>query len=165
MSKIWSVWLLPKGADKIYLSDYINIYSNLYDSKRFYPHLTLFGRVDLNPELFFPFFNEIRLDTKISNVKTLSIKVGKSYFKKLYIPLGYNEKIYAIQKKVDSILKNYKKYKFDPHMSLAYGNFTARKKDNKLISPITKISFSSLAIVHTPDEIKNWSVIKKFYSN
>ena len=165
MSKIWSVWLLPKGADKIYLSDYINIYSNLYDSKRFYPHLTLFGRVDLNPELFFPFFNEIRLDAKISNVKTLSIKVGKSYFKKLYIPLGYNEKIYAIQKKVDSILKNYKKYKFDPHMSLAYGNFTARKKDNKLISPITKISFSSLAIVHTPDEIKNWSVIKKFYSN
>ena len=73
--------------------------------------------------------------------------------------------MYALQKKVDSILTNYKKYKFDPHISLAYGNFTAHKKDNKLISPISKISFSSLAIVHTPDEIENWSIIRKFYSN
>ena len=165
MSNTWSVWLLPKGADKVYLSDYINIYSNFYDSKKFDPHLTLFGRIDLNPEPFFPFFDEIRLDVKILNVKTLSIKIGKSYFKKLYIPIGYNEKIYALQKKVDSIFTNYKKYKFDPHISLAYGNFTAHKKYNKLISPISKISFSSLAIVHTPDEIENWSIIRKFYSN
>ena len=41
MSNTWSVWLLPKGADKIYLSDCINIYSNFYDSKKFDPHLTL----------------------------------------------------------------------------------------------------------------------------
>ena len=98
MSNTWSVWLLPKGADKVYLSDYINIYSNFYDSKKFDPHLTLFGRIDINPEPFFPFFDEIRLDAKFLNVKTLSIKIGKSYFKRLYIPLGYNEKIYALQK-------------------------------------------------------------------
>ena len=83
MSKTWSVWLLPKGADKIHLSDYINSYSNFYDSKKFDPHLTLFGRIDLNPEPFFPFFDEIRLYAKILNVKTLSIKIGEAYFKKL----------------------------------------------------------------------------------
>ena len=44
-------------------------------------------------------------------------------------------------------------------------NWRPSKKDNKLISPISKISFSSLAIVHTPDEIKNLSIIRKFYSN
>ena len=165
MPNTWSVWLLPKCEDKIYLSDYINIYSSFYGSKKFDPHLTLFGRIDLNPEPFFPFFDEIRLDAKILNVKTLSIKIGKSYFKKLYIPLGYNEKIYAFQKKVDRIFKIYKKYKFDPNISLAYGNFTAHKKDNRLISPISKIGFSSLAIVHTPDEINNWYIIRKFISN
>ena len=82
MSNTWSVWLLPKGADKVYLSDYINIYSNFYGSKKFDPHLTLFGRIDINPEPFFPFFDEIRLDAKFLNVNTLSIKIGKSYFKK-----------------------------------------------------------------------------------
>ena len=73
-------------------------------------------------------------------------------------------KFKSVQKKIDKKLSQYRNYKFDPHVSLAYGNFTPNKKDISLISYSEMISFSSLAIVNTPNEIKNWNIIQKFDS-
>ena len=82
----------------------------------------------------------------------------------MYMQLSLNKNLLELQKKIDKKFKQYRNYEFDPHVSLAYGNFTSNKKDICLISIKQMISFSSIAIVNTPNEIKNWDIIQKFDS-
>tara|TARA_B100000900_G_scaffold66650_1_gene51868 strand:+ start:1697 stop:2194 length:498 start_codon:yes stop_codon:yes gene_type:complete len=160
----WSVWLLPKAKDHKLLTDYITLYSRLYDSDLFSPHVTLLGRMNINPKLYYSFFNEVKSESEIKNVQTLKIKIGDPPWKRLYIQLSLNKNLKELQNKIAKKFKRYRKYEFDPHVSLAYGNFTPNKKDINLISHEEMISFSSIAIVNTPNEIKNWNIIQKFDS-
>mgnify|MGYP001170981508 FL=1 len=82
----------------------------------------------------------------------------------MYIQLSLHKNLIELQKKIYKKFKKYRNYEFDPHVSLAYGNFTPDKKDISLISHQEMISFSSIAIVNTPNEIKNWNIIQKFDS-
>ena len=118
----------------------------------------------LSVYLFYSFFNKVKSEFEIENVYTLNIKIGDPPWKRLYIPLSFNKSLLELQKKIDKKFRKYRNYKFDPHLSLAYGNFTPDKKDISLISNQEMISFSSIAIVNTPNEIKNWDIIQKFDS-
>ena len=160
----WSVWLLPKAEDNKIYTEYIRFYSKLYGTDRFLPHATLFGRMNVNPEPFYSFFNKIKLESKIDNVQTLKIKIGDPPLKRMYIQLSLHKNLIELQKKIYKKFKRYRNYEFDPHVSLAYGNFTPDKKDINLISHRKMISFSSIAIVNTPNEIKNWNIIQQFDS-
>ena len=160
----WSVWLLPKGKDNALLAEYITFYSKLYGSDMFFPHVTLFGRMNGNPKLFYSFFDNVKSESRIENVQALKIKIGDPPWKRMYIQLAKTKNFIALQKKIDKKFKQYRNYEFDPHVSLAYGNFIPNKKDISLISFEKKFSFSSIAIVNTANEIKNWSIIQKFDS-
>ena len=160
----WSVWLLPNAKDNKIFTKYITFYSKLYGTDRFLPHVTLFGRMNVNPELFYSFFNKIKSESEIEKVHTLNIKIGDPPWKRMYMQLSLNKNLIELQKKIDKKFKQYRNYEFDPHVSLAYGNFTPNKKDISLISHGEMISFSSIAIVNTPNEIKNWNIIQKFDS-
>ena len=160
----WSVWLLPKAKDNRVFEKYITFYSKLYGSDRFSPHVTLFGRMNMNPNLFYSFLNKVKSESEIENVHTLQTKIGVPPWKRMYIQLSLDRNLLELQKKIDKKFKQYRTYKFNPHVSLAYGDFIPNKKDISLISPEGSISFSSLAIVNTPNEIKNWNIIQKFDS-
>ena len=82
----------------------------------------------------------------------------------MYVQLSLHKNLIELQKKINKKFKRYRNYEFDPHVSLAYGNFIPDKKDISLISHQEMISFSSIAIVNTPNEIKDWSIIQKFNS-
>jgi len=160
----WSVWLLPEAKDNKIFEEYITFYSTLYGSDRFSPHVTLFGRMNVNPKIFYSFFNKFKSEAEIKNVHTLTTKIGDPPWKTMYMQLSLNKSLLELQKKIDKKLRQYRSYEFDPHVSLAYGNFIPDKKDISLISYEEMISFSSLAIVNTPNEIKNWNIIQKFDS-
>ena len=160
----WSVWLLPKAEDNKIFTEYIALYSKLYGSDRFFPHVTLFGRMNVNPKLFYSFFNKVRSESEIDNVQTLKIKIGDPPWKRMYIPLSLNKSLLELQKKIDKKLRQYRNYKFDPHVSLAYGNFTPDKKDISLISYEDMISFSSLATEEISFLAFSENIIQKFDS-
>ncbi len=162
MSHNWSVWLLPKAKDNKLLEEYITFYSKRYGSDRFLAHVTLFGRMNVNPKLFFPFINRVKPKLEIKNVQILNMDIGDPPWKRLYLKLSLNKSLMIIQRKIRKKFKQYRDYEFDPHLSLAYGNFTMDKKDINLISYPKKISFSSLALVNTPNEIRKWNIIQKF---
>lgn len=162
MSYNWSIWLLPKVQDKKIFSEYITFYSKLYASDSFPPHVTLFGRMNVNPKLFFSFINRVKPKSEIKNIQTLNMEIGDPPWKRLYIQLSLNKSLMDLQRKIKKKFKKYRDYEFDPHVSLAYGNFTPDKKDISLISYPNKISFCSLAFVNTPNEIRKWNLIQKF---
>ena len=162
MDHCWSVWLLPETKDKKTFRDYIKIYSSLYTSNVFDPHLTLFGRLDIDPESTFSFFDEMKSEPRIERVKNVHIQIGEPPWKTIHIKLDRDKRLLTLQKKVHQQFSRYRKYRFDPHLSLAYGNFIPDKRDIDLISIKKTINFSSLAIVHTPNQIEEWRIIKNF---
>ncbi len=162
MDHCWSVWLLPETKDKETFSVYIKIYSKLYTSKLFDSHVTLFGRLNIDPESTFSFFDELKSEPRIEKVKNLHIQFGEPPWKTIHIKLGCDTRLIKLQKKIDQQFARYRNYRFDPHLSLAYGNFIPDKRDIDLISVKKTISFSSIAIMHTPDQIKDWRLIEKF---
>jgi len=99
----WSVWLLPKAEDNKIFTEYIRFYSKLYGTDRFLPHVTLFGRMNVNPELFYSFFNKIKSESEIDNVQTLKIKIGDPPWKRMYVQLSLHKNLIELQK----ILKKY----------------------------------------------------------
>ena len=69
MTQPWSLWLMPDARDNRKYKRIIKKHSRRIGSPSFEPHLILFGRVNVNPELLFEFFNnmankQIRLTTK-----------------------------------------------------------------------------------------------------
>jgi len=120
--------------------------------------------MNVNPKLFYSFFNKVKSESEIENVQILQIKIGDTPWKRIYIQLSLHKNLIELQKKIYKKFKRYRNFEFDPHVSLAYGNFTPDKKDISLISHQKIISFSSIAIVNTPNEIKNWNIIQKFDS-
>jgi len=162
MDYLWSVWLLPKGEEKEEYKNFIKIYSDLYSRPLFDPHVTLFGRLNIAPELVYPFFNRISPRYKNLKVDTLTVKNGESPWKTIYIDFYGNKDFMDFQNKIDKKLRVYRDYVFNPHLSLAYGNFMPNKKDLCLISLNKTINFSSIALVNTPDNIEEWYIIKEF---
>lgn len=158
----WSVWLLPGIKDKKECKGYIKLYSGLYNTPLFDPHVTLFGRLNIDPEPTYAFFNQLKSEFNIEKVNNINIQTGESPWKTIHIKLDSNKYLVRLQRKIDEYFAKYREYRFEPHISLAYGNFIPDKKDLNLLLIKKRISFTSLAIMHTPDQIKNWRLIKKF---
>ena len=162
MDHCWSVWLLPETKDMETFRAYIETYSRLYATNLFDPHVTLFGRLDIDPESTFSFFNALSSEPGIEKIKNLYIQSGEQPWKTVHIKLDRDTRLLTLQKKIHKQFARFRNYRFDPHLSLAYGNFIPDKRDIDLISIKKSISFSSLAIMHTPDQIEDWRLIKKF---
>ena len=89
----WSVWLLLKAKDNKIFTEYIAFYSKLYGSDSFFPHVTLFGRMNVNPKRFYSFFNKIKSESEIEKVHTLKIAIGDPPWKRMYIQLSLHKNL------------------------------------------------------------------------
>tara|TARA_B100000579_G_C22779306_1_gene828393 strand:- start:282 stop:791 length:510 start_codon:yes stop_codon:yes gene_type:complete len=162
MSFLWSVWLLPDEKGKIEYKRSIDLYASLYNTYSFDPHITLFGRLIIDPNLFFSFFDQLTSSYNRQKVETRTIEAGARPWKTIYIDLVCNKSLLEMQKNIDEKFNVYREYKFNPHISLAYGNFIPKGNDLGLISITKTINFSLLALACTPDSVSKWRIIKKY---
>ena len=56
MDSRWSVWLIPSIQDIKKYKQLIRLYSKKYSFSLFDPHVTLFGRIDIEPGSTFSLF-------------------------------------------------------------------------------------------------------------
>ena len=162
MNFCWSVWLIPHNNIINFYSNLINHFSKQYDSPIFQPHVTLLGRVNKNPEKTFSFFDNMTENYGYSHLTPMKIVEAEQPWKSLVITLKMDESLKKLQNEVQNRFKELKKYIFNPHLSLAYGDIKIKKKDYNFISLDESICFSSVALVETSDDIDKWRVIKSF---
>ena len=161
MDHRWSVWLMPSKENKPKYEQIINVYSRIYSFPKFSPHITLFGRIDIDPRSTFQFFEKISTHDPIY-LHTLGLSIGDTPWKSLYIQFKPNILLNSLQSRINDKLKAYRKYNFDPHMSLAYGNLGQKNPKIDEISLDESIGFSSVALVYTSDCIDDWKVLKEY---
>ena len=165
MTQPWSLWLLPGNRENGKYARIIKKLNLRNGLPSFDPHLTLFGRINANPEPFFEFFKNMANKQKTIFTKIKEIKLGTSYWKSLYIDIEENRSLEALQKQIIAPIDHLRDYLFDPHLSLAYGDANEMRYLTKEIRLERFISFNSVAIVFVPDNVDEWKIIDKFEFN
>ena len=165
MTQPWSLWLLPDARDNVKYKNIIKNISLETGLSYFEPHLTLFGRINANPEPFFEFFKDMANKQKRISTKVKKIKFGTSHWKSFYIDLEKNRSLEALQKQMIAPINHLRDYLFDPHLSLAYGSTNEMNYLAKEINLEKAISFNSVAIAFVPVNIDRWKIIDKFEFN
>ena len=165
MTQPWSLWLLPDNRKNGKYARIIKKVSLRTGLPSFEPHLTLFGRINANPEPFFEFFKNMANKQKTISTKIKKIKFGTSHWKSFYIDIEKNRSLEALQKQMIAPINHLRDYLFDPHLSLAYGDADEMRYLTKEIHLERFISFNSVAIVFVPDNVDEWKIINKFEFN
>ena len=165
MIQPWSLWLLPDARDNVKYKNIIKNISLETGLSCFEPHLTLFGRINANPEPFFEFFKDMANKQKRISTKVKKIKFGTSHWKSFYMDIEKNNSLEAFQKQMIAPINHLRDYLFDPHLSLAYGSINEMTYLTKEINLGKVISFNSVAIAFVPVNVDRWKIIDKFEFN
>ena len=165
MKQPWSLWLLLDARDIVKYKNIIKKISLETGLPCFEPHLTLFGRINANPEPFFELFRDMANKQKRISTKVKKIKFGTSHWKSFYIDLEKNRSLEALQKQMIAPINHLRDYLFDPHLSLAYGSTDEMTSLTKEINIEKVISFNSVAIAFVPVNVDRWKIIDKFEFN
>ena len=165
MTQPWSLWLLPENRENGKYARIIKKLSLRTGLPFFEPHLTLFGRINANPEPLFEFYKNMANKQKRISTKIKKIRFGTSRWKSFYIDIEKNASLEALQKKMITPISHLRDFLFDPHLSLAYGDACEMKYLTKEIDIERYISFNSVAIVFVPDNVDEWKIINKFEFN
>ena len=165
MTQPWSLWLLPDARDNGKYKNIIKKMSLKTGLTSFEPHLTLFGKINANPEPLFEFYKKMANEQKRISSKIKKIKFGNSHWKSFYIDIEKNTSLEALQKQMIAPINHLRDYLFDPHLSLAYGDADEMRYITKEIHLERFISFNSVAIAFVPDNVDEWKIINKFEFN
>ena len=158
MDSRWSIWLMPNQDDAGVLQPIINSTCEMVESELFYPHLTLFGRVSVDKNPIISFLKKKSIQYLPITVSVLKVEVGDTYWKSLYLQLDKNPSLIKLQDDICSQLISNRDYEFDPHVSLAYRELDIQNFEMNKLSFPESITFSSVALVETSDNISEWKV-------
>ena len=159
MDNQWSIWLCPDSSDQSSIQQLDNECCYRFKSFPFASHITLFGRVNADPETAFSFLADYARGLGSISLNMLGVKTGTLPWKALYLQVDKTEPLVLLQKEIDQYLNVYRHYEFDPHLSLAYGNLEINESKLENISFPETITFSSVVLMETPDDINEWKLI------
>ena len=159
MDNQWSIWLCPDPSEQSSIQQLVNECCYRFKSSPFASHVTLFGRVDADPETTFSFLSDCVSGLGLISLNMLGVKTGSPPWKTLYLQVDKTESLVRLQKEINQYLNVYRHYEFDPHLSLAYGNLEIDESKLENISFPESITFSSVALMETPDDINEWKSI------
>lgn len=159
MDNQWSIWLCPDPSEQSSIQQLVNECCYRFKSSPFASHVTLFGRVDADPETTFSYLSDCVRGLGSISLNMLGVKTGTIPWKALYLQVDKTEPLVRLQKEIDQYLNVYRRYEFNPHLSLAYGNLEINESKLENISFPETITFSSVVLMETPDDINKWKLI------
>ena len=159
MDNRWSIWLCPDPSEQSSIQQLVNECCYRFKSSPFASHVTLFGRVDADPETTFSFLSDYVIGLGLISLNMLGVKTGPPPWKTLYLQVDKTKPLVRLQKEIDQYLNVYRHYEFDPHLSLAYGDLEIDESKLRNISFPETITFSSVVLMETPDDINEWKLI------
>lgn len=167
--KTLSIWLIPDNKIINYQSILKNISKKL-NSVQIIPHITLISSFHNQKDYTIEKLKEAIIDEKCFRIKSSKIDIGSEYFQTLFIKIRMDSKIKSLRNKFLRyfICKEVKNY--NPHMSLAYGNFTDYEKKDIIKSSGSillknDINITSIAIAENDEENLNWKIIEEIKLN
>ena len=158
---IYSIWLMPEKDSRANYRDIIIKLSTKLKSPPFDPHCTLYGRLDIDIDKIIPAVNDLVKSKNQFSTYVKRLKTGKTKWKSLYLALENKQEMQFLYEYCKNKFHASRKYVFDPHLSIAYGNFDPEKVHyaTKSINIPKYLAFSGIAIVKTGENIVDWEIV------
>lgn len=165
ISKGFWIWGEFSYEDTKYLNKIKEKVNSVLKSPKFSIHLTLSGAYK---EINKSFLEELRFLSKNNYELKLKLKgfeFKENVFESFYISLVYQDNLKDLRKKFSKLNKLTLDGKYNPHLSLAYGNHNLSDKID-LISILPELKSSilmtNISIVEVNEEINLWKVLERF---
>ena len=157
----YSIWLIPERDSRSRFRDIILRLSKKLKSPTFYPHCTLYGRLNIPIDKIIPAADYLSKSIDQFSTVVKKLKTGKTKWKSLYLTIEKKEEMEKSYNYCKRQFLSSRKYLFDPHVSIAYGNFTPEELHYAIkgIDIPQYLSFSSIAVVRTGENIEKWEVV------
>lgn len=166
MTNTYSLWLKPTGSIYQALTKIIKNLSNKYSAPIFEPHVTLIGGVNDSENNIIK--KTLRLINSVKPIKIKLTRIGylNEYYRCLFLIAEETESLMNANLKAREIFGHKQDTKFLPHLSLLYGNFNVKLKEEikKSLRNEFDIEFEAkiIYLVSTRNRPKDWYEIKRF---
>ena len=157
----FSIWLLLEKESRSNYRKITKSISKRLEGPIFEPHCTIYGHTNIDLEDLKVIITKLVIKNNQFSTSAKKIIIGNSFFKSLYIKIDSNPKLQDLNDICKKRLSLLKKYKFDPHLSLAYGLFEKEKVHNVMKNIIIPkyVVFSGISIVKTGRDVKKWETV------
>jgi hypothetical protein len=157
-----SIWLMPEPETRERLAQAIKSLAAAYGTPAFDPHLTLISGLDLSqsPEPMGMFSEASQFSVNAGPIAT-----AEEYRKCLYLPIQISKELKAARLLSKKLFAPGLKARYQPHMSIMYGNFKPDAKlemmRNLTAKFPTEILFDEAWWVRTEGRIQDFKILKK----
>jgi 2'-5' RNA ligase len=156
----YSLWLMPSGEIYERLNSLISQLSRKYKTPVFEPHLTLLGGVLGSEADILSKTNQLTSVLQPYRIELSQVEYLAEYFRCLFIKAKETDEVMNANLEARKIFDRQNDTEYMPHLSLMYGDFPPRIKE-EIIEEIGKeisVSFD-VSLVHlfsTTGEPKDW---------
>lgn len=167
--KTLSIWLIPDNKIINYQSILNNISKKL-NSVKIIPHITLVSSFHNQKDYSIEKLREVIINEQCFRLKSSKIDIGSEYFQTLFIKIRIDSKIESLRNKFLKYFICKEVGNYNPHMSLAYGNFTDYEKNDIIKSSgntllKNDINITSIAIAENDELNLNWKILEEIKLN
>ena len=162
--KAYSIWLIPNGEKYILLKNTIINLSHIFNGINFIPHVTVVSNLDYSEKILSKRVENIAEKVKPFIIEFNTIDYLDEFFQSFFISVKINNDLAYIRKVAKSFFPKMAG-KYNPHLSLAYGNVESKIKKslkNKIHCPIKNFKATELYLAYNDEVNFKWEVINKF---
>ena len=162
--KAYSIWLIPNGEKYILLKNTIIDLSHIFNGIKFIPHVTVVSNLDYSEQFLSKKVENIARKVKPFNIEFNTIDYLDEFFQSFFISVKINNDLAYIRKVAKSFFPKMTG-KYNPHLSLAYGNIESKIKNSlksKIHCPIKSFKATELYLAYNDEVNFKWKVINKF---
>ena len=156
---------MPSGDVYNRLVNLISQLSKKYSAPNFEPHVTLLSQVVGSEEEIIAKASQLADSLRPYEIKLTTVNYLDEYFKCLFVRIKETEDVMRANEKARERCRH-PDAKYMPHLSLLYGNFSPKIKEDiiKEIGKEINMSFKvkSINLFFTEGEVKNWYRVKEF---
>mgnify|MGYP001468352542 CR=1 FL=1 len=160
----YSLWLIPEPTLNKKLKLIIDLLAHKYKGPRFPPHITLLHDFKYEKLDFREKIKNIVNQIQPFNVFFKKVRYKNEFFESLFLDVRIDKQLHYARKIVSQDLECEEK-KYNPHLSLLYGNYNEIEKQKmvSLIKPIPNFFLVDRIFLAHNNEVKlKWKVIEEF---
>lgn len=164
-TKRYSLWIMPAGDVYDRLKDIILRLSLKYSTPRFEPHITLIGGLSGSEEEILSRISRLTASLRPFTVKLTKTEYLDEYYRCLFLRAKETDDLLNAYALAGKIFDNLQEEKYMPHLSLMYGDFPAKIKE-EIAMEIGNLDIAfevnSIHVIMTGDNPELWQRIKEF---
>ena len=159
------LWLVPRGAACERLAGVIAELSALYGSPKFAPHLTILGNLEGEEQSLADVTKQVAHVLHPFDVRLKEPSYTSRYFQCLFLPVEPSLPVLEAHQRARQVFGRKSRRSFYPHVSLLYGLFPARMKQDIIKSLPTDLPstllVSQLQLIRADStNPKDWQVVE-----